>query len=144
MSTISGFIGPNPTSNRAARFAAAATPPPTRMMSSGACTGSGRTKIGRPSFSKRSPLQRAQDDLDAVVEQPGAILQRLAEHGEFERDVARAEDHAQPAVAHQVDERDLLGDLDRIVERQDHRAEDEADALVTAAMPAASVNGCGR
>jgi hypothetical protein len=70
----------------------------------------------------------ALDRFEVFLEAPHAVLLRGAEREVLDVAVAErgAEDH--PPAAHDVDSRDLLGDVERLVERQEHQPEVEPHA----------------
>ena len=83
---------------------------------------------------------RLENDLELLAH---ALLRLLARHAEpvvVELDEAAADAELDAAVRHQIDHRELLGDLDRAVQRQhdDRRAEPRPLACAATAPRAGS------
>src|SRR5438034_11153840 len=114
--------------SRAARRMAGSALAPIHTGGCGFCTG--RVPTDAPARVKCEPFMSTTEPLDrleVLLEPPHALLLRGAEGEVF--DVAIAEGHAQDdlAAAHHVHARDLLGDVERLVERQEHEAEVEPE-----------------
>jgi len=75
---------------------------------------------------KRFTRQRRQDGAHAVFEPPDTSARRDAEHLEFPRRVPDAEDGGGSSVRQDVQRGEVLGEVDGIVQRQEHRTEPDA------------------
>ncbi len=74
----------------------------------------------------------------------GAVVDRRAEHRELGRHVARPEHEVDATAARQVEDRDVLGDVEHVVQRQDDGGEREPDPLRAPRDHPASTTGDGR
>ena len=72
---------------------------------------------------------RAAHDLDGLVEALAALLLGHAVSGELGRAVAPPHAHVEPAVRDDVDEGHLLGEAQRLVEREDRGGEADPNPL---------------
>ena len=83
------------------------------------------TAAKREALAAPGPLHR----FDAFLDQAPAILQRDAEHAKLRGEVAAGHGHLGAAAADEIEDREVLGDADRVVQGQDQRLHADAHAL---------------
>ena len=108
--------------SRAARRAAAGTPPPTSSIGCGRVAGFGVTRTVRPRHSNGSPRPRVEQHADVLLEDPAPRRVLHPRHLELFDAVARADHDPEAAGRSVVEHRDLLGDAHRVVQREDRGA----------------------
>ena len=72
---------------------------------------------------------RPPDDLDALLHQPSPVAPIDAEHVELLQLVPEAEAQPEPASRQEIDDRGLLGHVERVVQRQQEHGRPDGDPL---------------
>ena len=114
--------------NRAARWAAGGPPPPIMITGWGCCTGLGVTCTVWPRYSNGSPVQACTSTSRASSSSLPRRLQSLPNSVVLDRPVAEAGHDRQPPAADEVEHGDVLGQADRVVQRQQEGGDPERDA----------------